>query len=104
MFRRLLTLWLIVSILGYGMVLAQGVHDGASSDPTHEVVGHPGDLDDGGASPGCGHCCHGLAHLLGLGSTQTLSLPPLQHLPDTPYAVHFCSFVPASLLRPPIAA
>lgn len=104
MFRRVLMLWLIVSVFGYGMALAADVHGNALSDPAHEVVGHPGALDAGGASPGCDHCCHGLAHLLGLGGTQALSFLPLQYLPETPSAVHFCSFVPPSLLRPPIAA
>ncbi len=103
MFRRFLVTWLVVSILGYGVAVNADVHDEISTDQVHAIGDHtanPADLDD---LSSCDHCCHGLIHLLGLNSTETLNLAANCSATPSPYSVSFISLSPPSLFRPPIA-
>lgn len=106
MFRRFVATWLMLSILGYGMAVAAGVHhesthkDGHSHalpdpDPQQSALDQQADSD---------HCCHGIAHLIGLSSeTLTLSTSHLQS-PVLRYTepLHSLSLTPS--FRPPISA
>ncbi len=65
MLKRLFTLWLVLSVLGFGTAWAYdghsvfSEHDAASDLPTH-------DSQDDGDSVDCDHCCHIGMHLLGI--------------------------------------
>ncbi|MCU7930282.1 MAG: hypothetical protein KZQ90_05740 [Candidatus Thiodiazotropha sp. (ex Codakia rugifera)] len=103
MLRRLLTTWLIISILGYGMAMAADLHIELSPDQSHAISDHhpyqPNDVDD---NAGCDHCCHGVLHLIGLKSSENLLLPIDSDPAQTVYAISSSSFSPNPLLRPPI--
>lgn len=63
--RFLLILWLIGSLLGYGVAAAAELHGGCAVDGAHglaDVPQHPADdiSHDGD------HCAHGVFHLVGL--------------------------------------
>ncbi len=76
MLRRLVTLWLMLSMLGFGSAWAIDLHldgDGhhvASSETDH----HPDDVVD------CDHCCHLGLHLLGMVSSYAVPDVGRQHL------------------------
>ncbi len=106
MFRRLIITWLVVSILGYGMALAADLHAGLATDPVHasgdhatSSDAHANDADDAGC---CDHCCHGVAHLLGLKRCDTFDLSAERGVFPLSPTVSPVSFSPPSLLRPPI--
>ena len=71
MFKRLLMIWLITSILGYGSVWAFDGH--ADEVNEHQgVVGDVGHSPDGdGDHPSCDHCCHASAHTIALSPFQS---------------------------------
>lgn len=105
MFRRVIATWLIMSILGYGTVLAADVH-GETGQTEHPAQ----ILSDGDSQPepmdqqaDSDHCCHGAAHLLGFASQFAISVamassPPVVFRSER---VPFRSSSPA--FRPPIA-
>ena len=78
MLHRFFLIWLILSMLGYGMVLAVDVHDAQIQAPesiaaTHEdgqEVNHVG-------LACCDHCAHGSAHLLGLHAAFDFQIAPV---------------------------
>ena len=106
MLRRIIAIWLIMSILGYGTVLAADVHDETGQAESHAQI-----LADGDSQPepmdqqtDSDHCCHGISHLLGFASQITISVvmassPPVVFRSER---IHFRSLSPA--FRPPIAA
>ncbi len=102
--RRLLLIWLIVSVLGYGIALAADLHGlgGAHAGATLQLDNAHGDDPDGGSATDYDHCCHGAAHLLGLGhslgATPTLQGPP----PRIEARVALACPPPSSPYRPPI--
>jgi len=102
MLSHLLKIWLIVSILGYGMALAADVHGKQTVDGAHLSAVSPDNPADSGGDSGCNHCAHGISHLLGLNCNN--SMPTLNSvsslLSSVQHAWH--SFYPPSLLRPPI--
>jgi len=96
MFKRLLMIWLITSILGYGSVWAFDGHVDEVNEHQDNVgsVGHA--PDDDGDQAACDHCCHASAH--------TMALTPFQSSTDysgacigfTPYryTISFLSTAP----------
>ena len=100
--RRFLIAWLVVSILGYGIVVAADVHVELSADHTHIIgdnTSNSADIDD---TAGCDHCCHGISHLLGLnGSHAKMLTADCSHL-SVPYTISLISFSPTLAFRPPI--
>lgn len=103
MLHRLLTTWLVISILGYGMAMAADLHIELSTDQIHAIGDHhpskPNDIDE---NVGCDHCCHGVLHLIGLQSSESLLLPIDNDPAQTVYTLSSSSFTPNPLLRPPI--
>lgn len=86
MLARLLKIWLIVSILGYGMALAADVHGELTVDNDLQLSsGDTGSPDSSADDTGCHHCAHGVSHLLGLsyagGITGSRSILPGSYLP-----------------------
>jgi len=75
MFRRLLTLWLIVSALGYNTAWAFDGHlthldsqlpsTAAGGDHLAQAATPADPVSDHEQGP-CDHCCHASAHMLGL--------------------------------------
>jgi len=90
----------LVAMLGYGVALAADVH-GEHFGPgnySHQEDPVPDQQDDSG----CGHCSHGVTHMLGL-TNQFHTLPsPLDQYFQTRYlrSPHFLSL--RRQLRPPI--
>ncbi len=103
--RCLILIWLVASLLGYGWALAADLHGlgGVGFDPLMQVdAGGDAHHADGGAGPDCDHCCHGSAHLLGLG--RALEAPRIPRA-STPRVVRHApriSFFSATPFRPPI--
>ncbi len=104
MLRRLLIILLAFSVFGYGGALAFDMHGSQAADPTHAVAGTDDLSGDQGHASDADHCCHGVTHLLGLGSSIAPGLHFDKLIPVAAHAADFHSFTPPALLRPPIAA
>ncbi len=101
MLRRLLLIWLVTSILGYGMALAYDAHETQVNDSVaaSDLVSSAIDADhcDDGD-----HCCHGVVHLLGLGYRPALGLNFDNAAPAVAEGANLHSLAPMALFRPPI--
>ncbi len=105
MLSRLLKIWLIVSILGYGMVLAADVHDELRVDNDIQLSSGNADSPDSSTDDtGCHHCAHGISHLLGLSYTGGIAVGTTCDTLHQGHSLTWYSFSPPSLLRPPIHA
>ena len=102
MLRRLVSIWLMVSILGYGLALAGDFHGKplAGNAVTHD---HPGDPAPA-ADNDCGHCSHGLQHLLGLESRFDFPVPQFKAPLYGDAPVLFTTPPLRLIQRPPISA
>jgi len=103
-YRHLLITWLVVSLLGYGIALNADMHHDLDTDQTHTIVDHaanPDNTDDGSSDD---HCCHGIAHLLGLSSSRVHSVQTNNSVLLITYSASLISPPPLSLFRPPIHA
>ena len=121
MIRRLLALWLLVSLVGYGSLWAMDLHavdvadhhpgqqsaeiadgdslvaDGASTDLAADQALEPA------CASACDHCCHGMSHLIGLfGNGLSTAYSPDTRSAD-PRPVPLTSRALSPDLRPPIA-
>ncbi len=101
MLRRLLLVWLVTSILGYGMALAYDLH-GQPGDTAAVTTGHLPPADDDHHSDDGDHCCHGAVHLLGLGQQPLPGLEIDTVTPDAIAVIDARSLTLATPLRPPI--
>ena len=101
MLKRLLMLWLITSILGYGSAWAfDGCVDEAAEH--QDVVGDMGNTpNEDGGHPSCDHCCHASAHIMALWPSQAGTTFPDIGIGYTPYrlTVSFNTTTPPD--RPP---
>ncbi|MCU7802225.1 MAG: hypothetical protein KZQ96_03430 [Candidatus Thiodiazotropha sp. (ex Lucinoma borealis)] len=83
--------------------MAADLHIELSTDQIHAIGDHhpsqPNDIDE---NAGCDHCCHGVLHLIGLQSSESLLLPIDNDPAQTVYTLSSSSFTPNPLLRPPI--
>ena len=104
MLRRFLSIWLAVSILGYGMAMAAGVHAESAPDSSHFSADESDISSDQHNGTDCDHCCHGIIHLLGLIDTSTFVVSIGRSVLPIPYSRSLYSFLPKSPLRPPIKA
>jgi hypothetical protein len=104
MLRRFLIIWLTVSILGYGMTMAAGVHAESASDSSYVFTDDSDTSSSQHNGTDCDHCCHGIIHLLGLINTSTFVISNSRTALPIPYSRSLHSFLPTSLLRPPIEA
>ena len=73
MFRRFITLLLVVTLLGYGTSWAFSGHVLEDVDHAADIHGHSQEMVD---ESDCDHCCHAAAHMTGL----TPPLPELARL------------------------
>ena len=103
MLARLLKIWLIVSIFGYGLVLAADLHGELTLDHVVQLSDHDSSMDNTTDDGGCHHCAHGISHLLGLSYLGGISVPDARSCSSVSYMLCWSSFSPPSLLRPPIA-
>jgi hypothetical protein len=101
MFRRILVIWLIVSILGYGVTLAADLH-GEQYGESGFSTAEPEPAQDPHADTGCGHCSHGALHLLGLANGLTATPVILSHRFQAGYLASHLSPPLRRHLRPPI--
>ncbi len=102
MIRHLLIAWLIVSILGYGMVIAADVHNEISPAAQTAAMGDAGNLpDDLHGLPAHDQCGHGCSHLLGLNFTPAKPSVCSAHCPKSAYLVAWVSFLDSPPSRPP---
>lgn len=101
MLRHLIILWLIVSIPGYGLALAADVHDELLPKDT---AGYEQPTSDGSTPTDndCGHCSHGIQHLLGLQNHFSLYTLPTVELLQGCLPAHFTAPIPQAIHRPPI--
>ncbi|MCF6282916.1 MAG: hypothetical protein L3J28_12045 [Candidatus Polarisedimenticolaceae bacterium] len=105
MIHRLIITWLVISILGYGMVFAADTHFGESPidqvavlDDTHNIPSDdPHDLSAND------HCSHGSFHLLGLNFTPAKPSACSTHSTKSAYFVSWNSFLDSPPARPPKA-
>jgi len=103
MLARLLKIWLIVSILGYGMALAADVHGDTGGDHDVHLLDGKGNMpDENTDDSGCHHCAHGVSHLLGLAYLGGISIPVSRCISCASCESNWSSLSPPSLLRPPI--
>ncbi|GMR09020.1 MAG: hypothetical protein BMS9Abin26_2032 [Gammaproteobacteria bacterium] len=89
MLRRLLTIWLIISTLGYGSAMATDLHED-ETDESYQPYQYQHDslnnntLPDDNPDPepqtflSCDHCCHGAAHVVGIVAEVTTARIPSQ--------------------------
>ncbi len=90
MLRRLLTIWLIISTLGYGSAMATDLHEDETDESSqayqfeHNSQDNDDTLADDNPDPGlqtrlsCDHCCHGAAHVVGIVTEVTTACIPSQ--------------------------
>lgn len=107
--RRLLSLWLAISLLAYSSAWAMDLH-GSVSGAEQSVQqlsdlanGEPDQQTDVSIETDCDHCCHGASHLLALSPN---GLPTLYSQSSDAQHSQPVLFVSRSLspdLRPPIA-
>ena len=107
--RRLLALWVLLSLIGYSSAWAMDLHhpllNGDESGQSSMLAAgssadQPAEHD---SAPDCDHCCHGLSHLIGLsGSTAGIVMVTQTSTILIP-SVAFRSHTLAPDLRPPIA-
>ena len=128
MSRRLIALWVLLSLLGYGTAWAWDMHEspvgagaltqakadatmitGAVSDAVADAIDgamagalHSDLPGDHASGPDCDHCCHGLSHLLGLSRSLSVLVRPAAGSVQLAQAVVFNSRVCSPDLRPPI--
>ena len=121
MIRRLLALWLLVSLVGYGSLWAMDLHGAGVAD--HHSGQQSAGIADGDSRVGdgasmeltadqalesacasaCDHCCHGMSHLIGLfGSGLSTAYSPDTRAADPP-SVPLISRALSPDLRPSIA-
>ena len=101
MFKRLLMMWLITSILGYGSVRAFDGHNDEVAEH-QDVVGDAGNAPDGnGDHPSCDHCCHASAHMMALWPSQVGTIYSDTGIGYTPYQRTFSFNTTSPPDRPP---
>lgn len=104
MLKRVLTIWLITSILGLGMAFASDIHIEQTASHSHQLVdasADTGNLDDN--SSDYFHNCHDAIHLLGLNISHHFETPVAFDTLNVRYSATFIPLPPSSLFRPPIA-
>lgn len=103
---RLLSIWLIVSILGYGMALAGGRHAEPADHSGHvHALGAGTDNADHTQAPNDpDHCCHGISHLLGFTTEMAAAEQPASPHHASARSPAFYSTISLPDLHPPIAA
>ena len=125
--RRLLAVWLLLSLLGYSSSWAMDMHDqgqdGHDQSSQQSSVSMPGadgahslaSIAESGLIPdsppetpsdlvaSCDHCCHGGAHLIGLSFSGSPSFEGRAGSADRLPRVCFSSQTISPDLRPPIA-
>jgi len=105
MLKRFLTVWLIISTLGYGSAWAFDNHLNDAEE--HQVVNSDNNGDTGNAPdsdgdfPCCDGNCHSSAHIMGLSSYQSGPVYPDTGTGSTPYRQTLAFFATAPPLRPP---
>jgi len=103
MLHRLFIISLSVIILGYGVLASANVHIDIATD--HEHASESYSLGQAGfdQTDDDNHCCHGLAHLMGLNFVQKISLNQNGTSTQAHYSKSYISFPPNKHLRPPIS-
>ncbi|WP_041067143.1 hypothetical protein [Thiolapillus brandeum] len=99
---RLINIWLIISILGYSLVLAADIHGELllQDNPGYvEKISH-----DKAADTDCGHCSHGTLHILGLENAFVFYLAQLNSPLRDDHQISFIPPIPQVIHRPPISA
>lgn len=107
MLRRFVATWLMLSILGYGMAVIADVHhdDIAQSGMHSHLLGDAdGQTDHPDQQTDSDHCCHGVAHLLGLVQESTPSQVAGPRVPGNVVTEPLPSLSLAPAFRPPITA
>ncbi len=107
MFARFLKIWLIVSILGYGIALASEVHNEPVDNKVVQLsADHPQSdtVNDVTDDSDCNHCGHGTSHLLGLCFIDKVYVIHSDSILLGYHTVSRYSFSPPSLFRPPIVS
>jgi hypothetical protein len=101
MIKRLIITCLVITILGYGMVVAADAHYGESS--VDHVMMLADTTDDPHDLSTYDHCSHGSFHLIGL-NFSTVKLPALSSLAlKSAYLASWDSFLTPPPARPPKA-
>ncbi len=100
MIHRLITAWLVISILGYGTVIAADVHYGepAADRIAFEDSASPPDEESLPAHDQCGHGC---SHLIGLNFTPAKPAIPSVQGPKSAYLAAWNSLLNPPPSRPP---
>jgi len=104
MFKRFLTIFLILSTLSYSSVWALDSHENESGkqdqSQSHTVDNQPDNtdhqLDDD-------HCCHAGAHLLGLLNQKSNEHSPDIHINVSHYQFHLNDYHNSPPQRPPLS-
>ena len=100
MIRRFLSIWLILSIFGYGIAMAAEIHSSFDQDHEHSIQDHSDNRDHNDVD-NCDHCCHGGLHLLGLHSNHRINVVENSKLNNASHLVNYVSPDTQRLNRPP---
>ncbi len=111
--RRLVALWLLVSLLGYGSVWAVDLHESDAdsqaisvsmvADTNADIDADTGTTDEHAVDTCCTHCCHGLSHLIAISTAHGHDFSPRPETKSGSDAVAFRSRTQTPDLRPPRA-
>lgn len=101
MLRKFLTIWLIVSTLGYGTAWAMDTHWNNTSQPAAVHDGGMSGHDDSTNGPFSDHCCHGIIHLLGMLPTTYIIPLSVNTQLETPLTSSHHPWAAAPPLQPP---
>ena len=107
--RRLVALWLLVSLLGYGSVWAVDVHESdadsqaISASMVVDIDTDTATTDEHAVDTCCTHCCHGQSHLVAISTAHGHDFSSRLETRSGSDAVAFRSHTQTPDLRPPIA-
>ena len=101
MIRRFLSIWLILSVFGYGVAMAAEIHSSFDQDHEHSIQDHLDKQNHDDEADNCDHCCHGSLHLLGLYDNHRTNIIENSQISDVSYLVIYISPDTLRLNRPP---
>jgi len=102
MLRHLLSIWLVLSISGYGVVMSAEIHSPLDQDHEHSIQDHSDKQSHDDNADDLDHCGHAGVHLLGLHNSQKINIINNNQITGASYLVNYISPDTKRLIRPPV--
>jgi len=102
MIRRFFSIWLILSISGYGIAMSAESHSSLDQDYEHSIQDHSDKQNHNDSADDLDHCGHAGLHLLGLHNNHKINTINNNQIIDASYLVNYTSPDTKRLIRPPV--